>query len=443
MSNEANQQRQLLAKSRAYLLDLRQTIASLQSADSVDDLSAAAQVSPDQLGATASQVLQALLQEMQYLRGQTMDILEPLKAEVTMLRQQRETLIAEVQQLQQQRLEAASSLSPQLPASQWEAALQQLTGQLEAHMADQIKQSVQQLEASAASTYLLTHAGSDSQSTMPPAVGELSPAQRLEYLKQIQSQSDHLVLNLDRALRTVFESLQQSIYSYQDSLHQGLNKMHTLGQQGEMMFNALINHLAQQVNQDTLNYIPAGHSEQSKPRELPGFRQPVEVPSGSDADRPPATTQTRDEAGYDNAGIGGQEAPDWDLEDIDLDLDFDDDEVTLLQIDDEITQLQVDGAGAASMYDPTRPPDSPVEATQPNASPAPSDSSATSSPAGEDTPLEPLQVLEQLDESVPGPDPSVSLPEPLKAETATAQLLIVLNPTANSTPYTRACLATW
>jgi uncharacterized coiled-coil DUF342 family protein len=420
MSNEANQQRQLLAKSRAYLLDLRQTIASLQATDTVDELSVAAQSSPDQLGSAASQVLQALLQEMQYLRGQTTEILEPLKAEVTMLRQQREQLIAEVQQLQQQRLEAAPANAPQLSASQWEETLKQLTRQMEAHMADQIKQSVQQLEASAASTYLLTHAPSQSQPTMPPAVGELSPAQRLEYLKQIQAQSDHLVSNLDRALRTVFESLQQSIYSYQDSLHQGLNKMHTLGQQGEMMFNALISHLAQQVNQDTLNYIPAGHPDPSKPRELPEFRQPAEGPSGSDAAWKPTPSPVSGEAGADDAIPNDQEIPAWELEDLDLDLDLEDDEVTLLQIDDEITQLQVDNAGAAAIYDPTRQSDPLAEATPPNPASGSSGSSETVAPPLDDSPVEPLQVLEQLDESGPGPDPTVSLPEPIQAETATA-----------------------
>ena len=181
-------------------------------------------------------MLKALLQEMQYLRGQTMQILSPLRDEVATLKQQRELLLQEVRQLQQQRLQLEPGVTPTPSAGQWEAMLQQVTSHLEAHLTRQLQESVQRLESTAANTYLLTQ----SEAAEAAETAPLTPTQRLEYLKQIQTQSDQLVMSLDRVLRTVFDSLQQSIYSYQDSLGHGLNKMHTLGQQGEMMFNALI-----------------------------------------------------------------------------------------------------------------------------------------------------------------------------------------------------------
>ncbi|PSN75748.1 hypothetical protein C8B47_30945, partial [filamentous cyanobacterium CCP4] len=92
MSNDANQ-RQLLARARAYLAELK---AGSPPADSSG-------LPYDPTAAAASQVLKALLQEMQYLRGQTMQILDPLRNEVATLRQQRELLLQEVQQLQQER----------------------------------------------------------------------------------------------------------------------------------------------------------------------------------------------------------------------------------------------------------------------------------------------------------------------------------------------------
>ena len=65
----------------------------------------------------------------------------------------------------------------------------------------------------------------------------------------MQVQSDQLMLGLDQSLRTVFDTLQQSLYTYQDSLNQGLNQMHTLGRQGELVVSALVNHLGQKINQ--------------------------------------------------------------------------------------------------------------------------------------------------------------------------------------------------
>jgi hypothetical protein len=75
MSSETNQQRQLLAKSRNYLEELRQAVIQLQETQASTPMSETSQLSHGQTEAEASQVLQALLQEMQYLRGQTMQIL--------------------------------------------------------------------------------------------------------------------------------------------------------------------------------------------------------------------------------------------------------------------------------------------------------------------------------------------------------------------------------
>ncbi|NJL45854.1 MAG: hypothetical protein HC922_09325 [Leptolyngbyaceae cyanobacterium SM2_3_12] len=98
MANDVNQQRQLLTKARACLADLR--AATEQSPSPAGDPSAGnpSTVSGEWAGdptmLASSQVLNALLQEMQYLRGQTLQIPgNPSNAEVATLRQQRELLI--------------------------------------------------------------------------------------------------------------------------------------------------------------------------------------------------------------------------------------------------------------------------------------------------------------------------------------------------------------
>ena len=77
----------------------------------------------------------------------------------------------------------------------------------------------------------------------------------VEQLRSPHAQSDQLILNLDSTLRVVFEALQRDVNAYQESLAHGLDRMHSLGQQSEMMFNALITHLAQQLGREASTYL--------------------------------------------------------------------------------------------------------------------------------------------------------------------------------------------
>ncbi|MBD1872053.1 hypothetical protein H6F75_01030 [Nodosilinea sp. FACHB-131] len=358
MSNDANQ-RQLLARARAYLAEVQAT-PEAQAAPTSG-------LPNDPTTAAASQVLKALLQEMQYLRGQTMQILDPLRNEVATLRQQRELLLQEVQQLQQQRVQIDQGANlHQLPPS-WEAALQQMTQQLEARLSAQVNQSVQRLESATATAYGLM------QSPQGFADGDapgLTPMQRLEFLKQLQAQSDQLMLGFDQSLRSVFDTLQQSIYSYQDSLNQGLNQMHTLGQQGELMFSALVTHLGQQINAETLTYLESGQR-----RELPQPQPETFTPETLDGD-------TFTEGENQSADLEAElelEALDIGFDDLD---DLGDDEITLLQFEDEITELQLDDNLEADL-----------DAAEDGAS----------------SPLD-LQLLNSLNVAAPDPSPAVSLP---------------------------------
>ncbi len=365
MSNDTNQ-RQLLARARACLADMKAVSGLSVPATEAGALPA------DSTAAGSSQVLKALLQEMQYLRSQTMQILDPLRHEVATLRQQREKLLQEVQQLQQQRLQLDQGATfHQLPPS-WEAALQQLAGQLEAQLNAQVSQSVQRLELATANAYGLTQLPAGDAYGDTPG---LSPTQRLEFLKQLQAQSDQLMVGLDQSLRSVFDSLQQSLYTYQNSLNQGLNQMHSLGQQGELMFSALVNHLGQQINQDTLAYLEAG------PRR--------ELPQTSPAVSNPETLATSSFA-PEGAAIADGFSPDLeaDLAFESLAFDLDDDEITLLQIEDEISELQL-GDELEAMLD--------------------------AEGQDEPSPLD-LELLDGLEASAADPSPAVSLPEAIAAD---------------------------
>jgi hypothetical protein len=83
----------------------------------------------------------------------------------------------------------------------------------------------------------------------------LSPAERLERLQALQAQSDQLLMRLDTTLRVVFEALQRNLQSYQDSLGEGLGRMHNMGQQGEAVFAAFVTRLAQLLGRETSSFL--------------------------------------------------------------------------------------------------------------------------------------------------------------------------------------------
>lgn len=381
-ANETAEQRQVLGKAREYLQLLTETVAL---PGPLSELELASGPPPAAEQASASSVLQALLQEMQYLRSQ---MVQPLRSEIKTLQQERETLLQQVQQLERDRQQLQSNAS--LDYANLDQLFQALAERLEAQVKAQIDLSVQRLDTEISQTYLLSEP-TISAPELGSQLPQLTPTQRLAQLKQIQQQSDELVLGLDQTLRSVFEALQQSVYSYQDSLTQGLDTMHTLGQQGEMMFKALINHLAQQMSQDVLAAVSL---EPGRGRsELPAARQ-----AGlSEGD--PSTS----------AVDGEPLDPDWaDLNDFDLDTDFDEDEeITLFQLDQELSQLQLDDPEVEAF--PFEPDFEVVTAIQ-------ADSEAEGE-ATDASPLDPLQVLEQLDEAAASPEAWVEVPT---GETTTA-----------------------
>ena len=70
-------------------------------------------------------------------------------------------------------------------------------------------------------------------------------------MRQLQSRSDQLLVNIDSTLQRMFETLQRNIDSYQISLNQGIENMQSLGQQGEVIVRSLVDHLTQQLGQST------------------------------------------------------------------------------------------------------------------------------------------------------------------------------------------------
>ena len=268
MSNENLQQRQVLEQTRAYLADLQlrqeeqsQLEAQPEESQPEELLGhvALAQVSSETLlpsgqpaAESAQQVLQSILQEMNYLR---VNMLQPMRSDVELLRQQRETLTQEIRQLEAQRQHQLQPQgNPQFANSQ---ILMEFLQSAMAQMQENLRGQVVQIVASLSESDQPLLASSE-------AIA-LSPVQRLEQIQRVQSQSDQLLLKLDSTVQVIFESLQGNLQSYQDSLEAGLSRIHNLGQQGEVIVAALVNRLAAQVGREASSYLQATLSSPDAP----------------------------------------------------------------------------------------------------------------------------------------------------------------------------------
>ncbi len=195
-------------------------------------------------GESAENVLQALLTEMKFLKSSA---LEPLRLEMDSLRGERDRLYAEVRALAEQR--QTDSLEPNgrmtVDEQQLNQFLQALMERLQANLSTQVTHTLSQLEADHAEAVAKLSAGADLELT------PITTSAQLEEMRQLQSRSDQLLVNIDSTLQGMFETLQSNIDSYQISLNQGIENMQSLGRQGEVIVRSLVDHLTQQLGQST------------------------------------------------------------------------------------------------------------------------------------------------------------------------------------------------
>jgi hypothetical protein len=280
-SSDAIQQRQVLEQTRSYLRSLQQQAAATKAAtanadefdgeldgigeesgsrnaDELDISSAVAAAAQDTTTeAQAQQVLQAVLQEMNYLRS---NLLQPMRSDVEDLRLQRDALAREIQQLEQQRQQYGWSLqNPQHLHEFLQAAM----AQMQENLTGQMTQMLATLSSQA-----------PNQPQLEGTSAMLSPVERLEHLQRIQAQSDQLMRRLDTTLRVVFESLQSHLQSYGGSLEEGLTRMHDMGQQGEAVFGAFVTRLAQLLGRETSAFLQAPSSDHGWSGDRPFLANP-------------------------------------------------------------------------------------------------------------------------------------------------------------------------
>lgn len=233
-------------------------------------------------GDSPENVLQALLTEMKFLKSSA---LQPLRLEIDGLSSEREALQNEVKALSAQcqasseaaRLEAANLESirqevrqASLDVSQPGAAgidetqlnqfLTALMEHLQENLSIQVRQTLSQLEVDYAEAIAQLSAATEAEAIQGhPSEQSTDQIDQVDHsvaitpnlpnrqLEELQSRSDQLLTNIDVTLQRMFETLQRNIDSYQISLNEGLDNMHSLGRQGEVIVRSLVDHLTQQL----------------------------------------------------------------------------------------------------------------------------------------------------------------------------------------------------
>ncbi|MBN3948674.1 MAG: hypothetical protein HWQ38_20320 [Nostoc sp. NMS7] len=176
------------------------------------------------------------------LKSEFSRLIEPLRSELEGLLQERATLIQEIRQLEQRRLQNFS-LAQQLTNQDQMITefLQVLMSRLVPTLTPLVAQTG---ENSASSSGVTNHATSATQHFLESPEGA-------EQLTQLARELDQRLLSLDGTVNVVFDALQRNINTYYESLSQAVARMHSKGMQGEQVMASFFNNLTQNLQQQS------------------------------------------------------------------------------------------------------------------------------------------------------------------------------------------------
>lgn len=183
---------------------------------------------------TAESLLRAVTQDLKSLQQ---EVLTQLNQDVYRLQAEKSRLLNDIEKLQTQQQSLQSQ--QQIELSRQQLAQQQawakqlalvLANHLQTALNDRLNQTLGSYQAN----------------------GAIQPAN-----PAATDQSYRLATSLDDTVNRTFASLRHDINSYQSSLAQQLERMHTLGQQGEAILEVLVKRLSQQLQVEARQGQPA------------------------------------------------------------------------------------------------------------------------------------------------------------------------------------------
>jgi len=242
---------------------------------------------------TIEQLLRTINQDLQGLKQ---GLIAELGQEVARLQAEKARLLSDIEKLQayQQTLESRQ----QVTLSQQQLAQQQLWAkQLAQILADHLQGVIVQRLNQIASANQVAAAAFTS-TGMPAATAS-----------RYSDNATRLLASLDSTFNTTFKTLQQDLNSYQSSLSQQINRMHSLEQQGEAILEALVARLREQLQVEMSRRVaiqvpPAAFRDLSRENgypmsSVPGHSNgPAGYPTLQPTGYPPTMPPTDDRTGH-------------------------------------------------------------------------------------------------------------------------------------------------
>ncbi|MCT7951194.1 hypothetical protein NG798_15445 [Ancylothrix sp. C2] len=287
MGETVKDYRRVLERTRSYLGEIQPLLGEPQQSANIIQAEESGN-SPQ----AVEQMLQNVIAEMTGLRS---NLMQPLQNDLETLQKERDSLLKEIRQLERQHSIYSTEQANQQQQLIAEF-LQILSSRLQETLSQQISQSLSKIEDQLLSggaqslegeiTPELPGIWEPSALYGQPSAAPLHPQQRLANLLHLQRQTDQLLVSLDTTLSVVFEALLRNVHGYEESLSKGLDKMYSLGQQGEIMFTHLVNHLAQTLGQEAAGLLQNSITK--------GNLEPTSQPSQTETEKTiaPAKTNT-------------------------------------------------------------------------------------------------------------------------------------------------------
>ncbi len=181
------------------------------------------------------QTLAGVTKDLSDLRA---NILGKLSREILILQAQKNALTDDIQRLQSQRKELEVLTVAQQGMNQQELQRQQWIEQLAQSITFHLKNDV-----------IVTNS---------------------QTLNEHSENFEHVMLNLDSAIRTTFQSLQRDVSTYQRDLDDQMQRMYTQRQQGELMLSALVERIDEYLRRSTSDRYGGGNTGLNSPVNLTG-----------------------------------------------------------------------------------------------------------------------------------------------------------------------------
>ncbi|WP_193193489.1 hypothetical protein [Nostoc sp. MG11] len=210
------------------------------------------------------------------LKSEFSGLIQPLRAELEGLLQERAALVQEIRQLEQRRSQNYS-LAQQL--AKQEQMISEFLQVLMSRLVPITPHLAQNLTDSPSFSKTSNSANLELATCEPQPL--LESPDRVERLTQLSKELDQRLLSLDGTVNVVFEALQRNINTYHESLSQALARMHSKGVQGEQLMTSFLNNVTQYLQQQSSTQPSFPSLEAETPVPSPSLADLVAVPTAS------------------------------------------------------------------------------------------------------------------------------------------------------------------